>query len=126
MPHNQFLRKKLIGKLVRVHVDFIRPREGEYEERECATVRFGNQNMCVRLLALHQAVLIDCFSTAMWLNSSLRKATRVLCVISETMKTARRTTTSSWRPNKCQRMSCPFLCLSEPGSLAVQFLRVVG
>ncbi|KIJ39936.1 hypothetical protein M422DRAFT_75809 [Sphaerobolus stellatus SS14] len=39
----EFLRKKLIGKTVRVHVDFVRPREGEYEERECATVRFGNQ-----------------------------------------------------------------------------------
>ncbi|KAF8503095.1 hypothetical protein JB92DRAFT_3084279 [Gautieria morchelliformis] len=43
----EFLRKKLIGKPVRVYVDFIRPREGEYEERECATVRFGSQNMRV-------------------------------------------------------------------------------
>ena len=40
----EFLRKKLIGKHVKVHVDFIRPREGEFEERECATVRYGNQN----------------------------------------------------------------------------------
>ncbi|OAX42282.1 hypothetical protein K503DRAFT_797296 [Rhizopogon vinicolor AM-OR11-026] len=39
-----FLRKKLIGKHVKVTVDFIRPRDGEYEERECATVRYGNQN----------------------------------------------------------------------------------
>jgi len=46
------LRKKLIGKPVRVHVDFIRPRDGEYEERECATVRFGNQSMCVVTLTL--------------------------------------------------------------------------
>ncbi|KAI0305558.1 transcription factor [Multifurca ochricompacta] len=44
----EFLRKKLIGKHVRVHVDFIRPREGEYEERESATVRVGNQNGVVR------------------------------------------------------------------------------
>ncbi len=43
----EFLRKKLIGKHVRVHVDFIRPREGEYEERESATIRFGNQNVWV-------------------------------------------------------------------------------
>lgn len=39
-----FLRKRLIGKNVRVTVDFIRPREGEFEERECATVRYGGQN----------------------------------------------------------------------------------
>ncbi|KAG1815960.1 uncharacterized protein BJ212DRAFT_1447023 [Suillus subaureus] len=40
----EFLRKKLIGKHVKVTVDFIRPRDGEYEERECATVRYGNQS----------------------------------------------------------------------------------
>ncbi|KAH0827961.1 hypothetical protein J3R83DRAFT_3599 [Lanmaoa asiatica] len=40
----EFLRKKLIGKTVRVTVDFVRPREGEFEERECATVRYGGQN----------------------------------------------------------------------------------
>ncbi|KAF8444736.1 hypothetical protein L210DRAFT_1037095 [Boletus edulis BED1] len=39
----EFLRKRLIGKNVKVAVDFIRPREGEYEERECATVRYGGQ-----------------------------------------------------------------------------------
>ncbi|GBE81492.1 Staphylococcal nuclease domain-containing protein [Sparassis crispa] len=40
----EFLRKRLIGKHVKVHVDFVRPREGEYEERECVTVRYGGQN----------------------------------------------------------------------------------
>ncbi|KIJ67884.1 hypothetical protein HYDPIDRAFT_25347 [Hydnomerulius pinastri MD-312] len=40
----EFLRKRLIGKNVRVTIDFIRPREGEYEERECATIRYGGQN----------------------------------------------------------------------------------
>ncbi|KZT08461.1 transcription factor [Laetiporus sulphureus 93-53] len=40
----EFLRKRLIGKHVKVHIDFVRPKEGEYEERECATVRHGNQN----------------------------------------------------------------------------------
>ncbi|KAF8557589.1 hypothetical protein OG21DRAFT_1475362 [Imleria badia] len=40
----EFLRKRLIGKNVRVTVDFVRPREGEFEERECATVRYGGQN----------------------------------------------------------------------------------
>ncbi len=43
----EFLRKKLIGKHVRIQVDFIRPREGEYEERESATVRVGNQGVSV-------------------------------------------------------------------------------
>ncbi|KAH9915674.1 transcription factor [Fomitopsis serialis] len=40
----EFLRKRLIGKHVKVQIDFIRPKEGEFEERECATVRYGNQN----------------------------------------------------------------------------------
>ncbi|KAG0706093.1 hypothetical protein DFH29DRAFT_903564 [Suillus ampliporus] len=40
----EFLRKRLIGKHVKVMIDFVRPRDGEYEERECATVRYGNQN----------------------------------------------------------------------------------
>ncbi|PFH51564.1 hypothetical protein AMATHDRAFT_3013 [Amanita thiersii Skay4041] len=40
----EFLRKKLIGKHVKVSVDFIRPREGEFEERECCTVRYGGHN----------------------------------------------------------------------------------
>ncbi|PPQ63489.1 hypothetical protein CVT24_005146, partial [Panaeolus cyanescens] len=39
----EFLRKKLIGKHVKVHIDFIRPKEGEFDERECATVRYGEQ-----------------------------------------------------------------------------------
>lgn len=43
----EFLRRKLIGKHVRVQVDFVRPREGEFEERESATVRVGNQNTSV-------------------------------------------------------------------------------
>ncbi|KAK0195497.1 hypothetical protein F5146DRAFT_1100977 [Armillaria mellea] len=43
----EFLRKKLIGKHVRVTIDFVRPRDGEYDERECATVRYGNQNVNV-------------------------------------------------------------------------------
>ncbi|KAI0344602.1 transcription factor [Trametopsis cervina] len=38
----EFLRKKLIGKHVKVQIDFIRPKEGEFDERECATVLFGN------------------------------------------------------------------------------------
>ncbi|KAM6502195.1 hypothetical protein JOM56_002172 [Amanita muscaria] len=40
----EFLRKKLIGKHVKVSIDFIRPKEGEFEERECATIRYGGNN----------------------------------------------------------------------------------
>ncbi|KAJ7178432.1 hypothetical protein C8R43DRAFT_459314 [Mycena crocata] len=40
----EFLRKKLIGKHVKITVDFIRPRDGDFDERECATVRYGGQN----------------------------------------------------------------------------------
>ncbi|THH26712.1 hypothetical protein EUX98_g7479 [Antrodiella citrinella] len=43
----EFLRKRLIGKHVKVHIDFVRPKEGEFEERECATIRFGAQNLNV-------------------------------------------------------------------------------
>ncbi|KAG6918719.1 hypothetical protein DXG01_012204 [Tephrocybe rancida] len=40
----EFLRKKLIGKHVKVTIDFVRPREGDFEERECATIHYGGQN----------------------------------------------------------------------------------
>ncbi|KAK2463207.1 hypothetical protein APHAL10511_004862 [Amanita phalloides] len=40
----EFLRKRLIGKHVKVTVDFIRPRDGEFEERECVTIRYGGHN----------------------------------------------------------------------------------
>lgn len=40
----EFIRKKLIGKNVKVQIDFVRPREGEFDERECATVRYGGHN----------------------------------------------------------------------------------
>jgi endonuclease YncB( thermonuclease family) len=53
----EFLRKKLIGKHVKVQVDFIRPREGEYEERESGTVRVGNQNALVKALTLFMLAL---------------------------------------------------------------------
>ncbi|RSH91298.1 hypothetical protein EHS25_009597 [Saitozyma podzolica] len=40
----EFLRKRLIGKTVHVLIDYVKPREGEYEERECVTVTYGAQN----------------------------------------------------------------------------------
>jgi staphylococcal nuclease domain-containing protein 1 len=41
----EFLLKKLIGKYFKVHVDFVRAHDGEFEERECATIRYGGQNL---------------------------------------------------------------------------------
>ncbi|KAG0145579.1 hypothetical protein CROQUDRAFT_658503 [Cronartium quercuum f. sp. fusiforme G11] len=35
----ELLRRRLIGKQVQVSIDYIRPKEGDYEERECATVK---------------------------------------------------------------------------------------
>jgi staphylococcal nuclease domain-containing protein 1 len=35
----EFLRKKLIGKQVLVTIDYVKPAEGDFESRECATVR---------------------------------------------------------------------------------------
>jgi len=43
--HSRFIFIK-----VHVHVDFVRPKEGEYEERECATVRYGGANALVYLV----------------------------------------------------------------------------
>jgi staphylococcal nuclease domain-containing protein 1 len=40
----RFLRKRLIGKTVHVLIDYVKPKEGEYEERECVTVTYGGQN----------------------------------------------------------------------------------
>ncbi|KAK8869858.1 hypothetical protein IAR55_000426 [Kwoniella newhampshirensis] len=40
----EFLRKRLIGKHVHVHIDYIKPEEGDFEERECVTVTHGNAN----------------------------------------------------------------------------------
>lgn len=56
----EFLRKKLIGKHVKVHVDFVRPREGEYEERECVTIRYGGHNALVNVHAISSIANI-CF-----------------------------------------------------------------
>ncbi|GAA5996660.1 uncharacterized protein JCM10292_003121 [Rhodotorula paludigena] len=36
------LRKRLVGKPVNVVIDYVKPAEGEYEARECATVRLPN------------------------------------------------------------------------------------
>ncbi|WVO12839.1 hypothetical protein L204_100447 [Cryptococcus depauperatus] len=40
----EFLRKRLISKHVHVHIDYIKPKEGDFEERECVTLRYGSHN----------------------------------------------------------------------------------
>ncbi|ORX39823.1 hypothetical protein BD324DRAFT_615122 [Kockovaella imperatae] len=40
----EFVRKRLIGKIVHVHVDYIKPKDGEYDERECVTITYGGAN----------------------------------------------------------------------------------
>ncbi|GAA6022947.1 hypothetical protein JCM11491_005479 [Sporobolomyces phaffii] len=35
----EFVRKKLIGKQVVVTIDYVKPAEGDFEQRECATIR---------------------------------------------------------------------------------------
>ncbi|KAJ3100905.1 hypothetical protein HDU97_001845 [Phlyctochytrium planicorne] len=47
----EFLRQRLIGKTVRVSIDFVKPAEGQFEERECATVTFNGTNMAEALIS---------------------------------------------------------------------------
>ncbi|KAH9448966.1 hypothetical protein MJO29_009850 [Puccinia striiformis f. sp. tritici] len=35
----ELLRRRLIGKQVHVSIDYVRPREGDYEEKECVTIK---------------------------------------------------------------------------------------
>lgn len=43
----EFLRKRLVGKVVHVLVDYVKPKDGEYEERECVTITYGGQSQNV-------------------------------------------------------------------------------
>jgi len=55
----EFLRKKLIGKSVHVKVDYIKEAQDNYEERECATVTYKNQNVAELLLSKGLALVIN-------------------------------------------------------------------
>jgi staphylococcal nuclease domain-containing protein 1 len=44
---HRFLRKKLIGKPVHVLIDYVKPKDGEYEERECVTITYGGNSINV-------------------------------------------------------------------------------
>jgi staphylococcal nuclease domain-containing protein 1 len=38
----EFLRQRLIGKTVSVHVEFVKPAQDNYPEKHCATVRLND------------------------------------------------------------------------------------
>ncbi|CAI2177546.1 18398_t:CDS:10 [Funneliformis geosporum] len=46
----EFLRKKLIGKIVKVTIDYNKPATEGYEARECATIKLGEWNAAEALL----------------------------------------------------------------------------
>jgi len=54
----EFLRKKLIGKHVRVQIDGKRPAQDGYEEREMATVTIGEKNIALLLVESGYASVI--------------------------------------------------------------------
>jgi staphylococcal nuclease domain-containing protein 1 len=54
----EFLRKKLIGKHVKFHVDGKRPATEGYDEREMATVTFQNKNVGLMLVENGMATVI--------------------------------------------------------------------
>jgi hypothetical protein len=37
---------------VHVLIDYVKPREGEYEEKECVTITYGNQNKWVLITTI--------------------------------------------------------------------------
>ncbi|KAJ3018543.1 hypothetical protein HKX48_002822 [Thoreauomyces humboldtii] len=54
----EFLRARCIGKHVHVTIDYVKPAEGQFEERECATVSQGQKNLAEVLLSRGLADII--------------------------------------------------------------------
>lgn len=52
----EFLRKRLVGKTVSVQMDYIKPKEGVFEEREYATVKQGNKDADIGLLLISRGL----------------------------------------------------------------------
>jgi len=46
----EFLRKKLIGKQVKVHIDYIQPKTDAFPEKVCCTVTQDGQNIAEQLI----------------------------------------------------------------------------
>jgi staphylococcal nuclease domain-containing protein 1 len=41
----EYLRKRLIGKQVHVTIDYVKPAQDGFEEKECATVKIGDRSV---------------------------------------------------------------------------------
>ncbi|KAI9299095.1 hypothetical protein K502DRAFT_298660 [Neoconidiobolus thromboides FSU 785] len=54
----EYLRKLLIGKQVKVKIDYIKPASDGFEEKACASVQFNNKNLGVQLLEKGLAFII--------------------------------------------------------------------
>jgi staphylococcal nuclease domain-containing protein 1 len=54
----EFLRQRLIGSKVRVIIDYTKPAEGEYEQRDCATVIKNEKNIGAILVSKGLATVI--------------------------------------------------------------------
>ncbi|RXK36714.1 staphylococcal nuclease domain-containing protein 1 [Tremella mesenterica] len=56
----EYLRKRVIGKHVNVFVDYVKPKDGEYEERECVTITIGahNENISEQLIVRGLATVL--------------------------------------------------------------------
>lgn len=39
----EYLRKRLVGKQVHVTIDYVKPAQDGFEEKECATVKIGDR-----------------------------------------------------------------------------------
>lgn len=83
----RFLRKRIIGKTVHVLIDYVKPKDGEYEERECVTISYGTQNTCVA--AVDSSLLAETLP-----SSSLKRVSRRCSATSVTTRTAPPSSTS--------------------------------
>ncbi|KAJ3158927.1 hypothetical protein HDU86_002096 [Geranomyces michiganensis] len=54
----EFLRSRYIGKQVHVLIEYVKPAEGGFDERECATVTFGAKNLAETLVTRGLADII--------------------------------------------------------------------
>ncbi|SPO22182.1 related to transcriptional coactivator p100 [Ustilago trichophora] len=52
----EFLRKRLVGKTVSVQMDYIKPKEGDFDEREYATIKQGNKDADIGLLLISKGL----------------------------------------------------------------------
>lgn len=54
----EFLRKKLVGKKINVQVDYIQPKNDDFQEKICCTVTIGNINVAEALVSKGLATVV--------------------------------------------------------------------